>query len=127
MARATRLVTGDTLTEPIRTWIEARASLRDNGDGTARLAPYPWRFVAGVIRCHWCASMYVAATGNLAYLTWTHAAPPWQWEMGTRFFLYPVMTLASSWLIATAADWLDSPPPVKPLHVTLHDTRTDQQ
>lgn len=122
-ARLTRLATGDTLTEPLRTFLDTRAQLRPNDDGTARLAPAPWRFLAAVLRCHWCSSIWISAGTSTAYLAWATDTAPWHWTLTTWFFDL-LSLLAVSHAVATAADWLDSPPPVKP--VDLRITRDDR-
>ncbi|MGW7504411.1 DUF1360 domain-containing protein [Streptomyces albidoflavus] len=122
VARVTRLITADSLTEPLRDALVDRARLRPNGDGTARLAPLPWRWAAKLVTCHWCSSVWVAAVGSTAYLTWATGRSPLTWEP-SLWFLNLLSLLATSHMVATAADWLDSPPPVKPLHITLTDDR----
>jgi uncharacterized protein DUF1360 len=124
VARITRFVTADTLAEPARAWIQERARLRPNDDGTARLAPRPWRYSAKLVTCHWCFSVWAAAPLSTGYTAFATGQCPLHWSWAVHF-TNVLGWLATSHLVATAADWLDSPPPVKPLHVTL--TRDDRR
>ncbi|MFE7963396.1 DUF1360 domain-containing protein [Streptomyces cellulosae] len=123
-ARITRLITADTITQPLRDALSRRAQLRplNDGTGTARLAPLPWRWSAKLVACHWCASVWVGAATSTGYLAWATGQLPTTWPPST-WFLDLLGLLATSHLVATAADWLDSPPPVKPLHITMTDDR----
>lgn len=117
MARATRLVTGDTITQPLRDWFDHHATPRE---GATRPAPWIWRKAALIVNCHWCASIYVGLAGTNAYLSWAYGlmTPTWQ-----PVYYASIGILASSWLIATAADWLDSPAPEKQHAVRITDER----
>lgn len=117
MARATRLITGDAITQPLRDWFDRRALPRE---GATRPSPWIWRKLSLIINCHWCASIYVGLAGTNTYLAWIYGliTPTWQ-----PVYYGSIGILASSWLIATAADWLDSAAPEKQLAVRLTDER----
>lgn len=129
-ARITRLVTEDSITQFVRDWINNKAALRISDDDTrADLAPWPWRKLAQIVSCHWCASVYVGLVASTTYLTWATGTPSFVIDDGRFTFGWDAATwavwlpaaLASSWAVATAADWLDSPPPHR--HHTVRLTR----
>lgn len=129
ICRVTRLITEDTITKPIRDWVEMkaapRASTRPVGRSagnpagrpagqevfaTARPAPRAWRYLDKLLNCPWCSGFWVSALIGLAYFkcwlgVWPHDA--------VTIFSYAVAVLASSWVSAILADWLDAEPPPK--------------
>lgn len=71
VARVTRLITTDKLTEPPRNAVVTRL-LREREDGT----PSPLRTeLAYLVVCDWCASMYVGAAAAGAYWAWGETIP----------------------------------------------------
>ncbi|OIV35262.1 hypothetical protein BIV57_22515 [Mangrovactinospora gilvigrisea] len=90
--RLTRLITDDTLLQPLRDW-------------GARTADW----LGTLLECAWCAGLWIAAgLTALAYLvgetTWYRAA---------------CIALGISWLYGIASQWLDSPPPSRQQEITL--------
>lgn len=83
-ARATRLVTTDTLTASLRARLEQR-------DGPIA------RFLKALTSCPWCFSIWAAAA-LFAYLAHFSGSPWW---------VYPLNVLAASQLAALIAVWLD--------------------
>ncbi|ONK13150.1 DUF1360 domain-containing protein [Streptomyces sp. MP131-18] len=109
IARLTRLVVEDTITAPLRAVVELRG-VKSSG----------WRWVSELIRCQWCASIWIAAGAAAAHYWWHDAA----------LFVYAAGALTASHLVALGASWLDAPPPVKQheiapvqLVLTLRDQR----
>ena len=84
VCRVNRLVVGDTITAPIRTWLDKGTSA-------------PIRFAAAAAVCRWCAGIYVAA----AVVAYAHAYAGWSWQ------LYPLTFLAAAWLAPVLAQWLE--------------------
>lgn len=82
VARLTRLVTADSITDPIRGWTEA--TVKRVG---SRLL---WRYVDDLITCPWCVSMWIGVLGGLIVL------PHWR-----HWFVFGSMVgLTASWLAA---------------------------
>jgi hypothetical protein len=130
IARITRLFNEDTITAPLRTWLDKKAedhwyaadeSKPDQLTHATR-APRHWRYAAKLIHCPWCLGFWVSALVLLGYFTlwldtWPTASP-------TAAFTYLAATFAASQATGLAAEWLDSPPPMKqvqlmPTHVTV--------
>jgi hypothetical protein len=128
-ARITRLITEDTITQPLRDWIDMKAQPRHarppgraggraprqiygetpDGPGPLRPAPRFWRYAAKLVTCPWCSGFWVSAALTLAYYRcWLGLWPTHSLATG---FTYTVAVFAMSWVTAIAADWLDSPPP----------------
>lgn len=110
--RLSRLVVEDSITQPVRTWLESRA----HQPGHTRPLT---AFLAAVTDCVWCTSVWVAF-GVLA--------PVYAFQ-GYPWWTYPLAALTVSWLTGIAHSWLDSPPPARHLHhhvadpVTVQDVR----
>jgi len=131
-ARITRLFTEDTITRPLRDYLTAKADDRwdapdESPPGSSPhliTAPRAWRWLAKLIRCPWCLGFWVSALLVGAYFLTMLDTPPW--HSPTAAFAYLVATFATSQAVGLAADWLDSPPPVRtlqllPTHVTVRD------
>lgn len=112
ICRITRLVTEDTITKPIRDWVEHKATPNPAALPPGRAAHRPpsrlWHYADKLLSCPWCSGFWISAAVTLAYFRcwlgiWPHTL--------TTAFLYAVAVLASSWASAVLADWLDSPPP----------------
>lgn len=130
IARVTRLFNEDSITQPLRTYLDAKAADRwyaadeSHPDQLthALRAPAAWRWTAKLIHCPWCLGFWVSALVIGGYF---HCVlQSWPWETGTVAFSYAVAVLASSQVTGLAAEWLDSPPPIQqvqllPTHVTL--------
>lgn len=129
-ARVTRLVTEDTLTQPLRDYLERKAADRwyaadeSNPDHLTHTttAPLPWRWAAKLTQCAWCSGFWISAAFVLGYFTLILDA--WPWTTETHAFTYVTAVLASSQVVGLAADWFDSPPPIRhvqlmPAHVTV--------
>lgn len=135
IARVTRLFNEDSLTQPLRDYLDNKAADRwYAADETkpdqlthALTAPRTWRYLAKLIRCPWCLGFWVSLLVVGAYF---HCVlESWPWETGTVFFSYTVAVLACSQVTGLAAEWLDSPPPIQqvqllPTHVTLRKDPT---
>lgn len=133
-ARITRLFNEDTITQPLRAYLENKAADRwyaadESQPGKlthALTAPRAWRYLAKLVRCPWCLGFWVSAVLVGAYfLLLLDRCPA---SDGAHFFAYLVATFATSQIVGLAADWLDSPPPIRqvqlmPAHVTV---RKDQ-
>lgn len=130
IARITRLLTDDTLTQPLRDYLDTQAADRwyaaDESHPTvlthALTAPRRWRYLAKLTHCPWCAGFWVAAALVLGFFrAWWGL---WPWHCLPLTFAYLVAVLAASQAVGLAAEWLDSPPPVKqvqmlPAHLTV--------
>lgn len=128
--RITRLFNEDTITEPLRTWLDKKAqdkwyaadeSQPDQLTHATR-APRHWRYAAKLIRCPWCLGFWVSALLYLGYFVLL--LDTWPTQSITAAFAYTVTAFAASQATGLAAEWLDSPPPMKqvqlmPTHVTL--------
>lgn len=82
--RVNRLVVKDSITQPIRTWAEKQTRA-------------PARYLAELITCVWCTSMWTAAT----LTTYTHHIMQWNWH------LLPLTILAVAWLAPILTQWLE--------------------
>jgi hypothetical protein len=82
VVRATRLVTTDDLTEPMRRWLGRRfppyRRTLTYKDGEAASHVTVPSFVVRLSSCDWCVSVYLAAVAALVG-KWTHMVPTWQW------------------------------------------------
>ena len=107
VARVTRLITDDSITAPLRDFLDRAATLRASEDGQAQAAPLFWRAASTWVHCAWCVSLWVATAAAVTHWQWADTVP----------FLYITGVLTASHLVALGADWLDSPPP--PRVVTL--------
>lgn len=129
-ARLTRLFNDDSLTQPLRTYLDSKAADRwyaaDETHPTqlthAFTAPLPWRWADKLVRCPWCLGFWLSALLIGGYFH--YALESWPWETGTLLFAYAVAVLACSQVVGLAAEWLDSPPPIQqvqllPTHLTL--------
>lgn len=83
--RLTRLITRDTITRPLRTWVVNRYG--------------PETLPDEFIRCPWCVGFWISAV--VAALALTPAVA----ESG--LFLFATATLTLSYLVGLAANWLD--------------------
>lgn len=130
IARVTRLFNEDSLTQPLRTYLENKAADRwyaaDESKPDqlthATTAPLAWRWADKLIHCPWCLGFWVAAA--LGFLYFWLLLDTWPWANGVSGFAYAVTTLGASQLIGLSAEWLDSPPPIQqvqllPTHLTL--------
>jgi hypothetical protein len=95
IARVTRFVVDDTLFQPVRAAVDKRA-----GRGF-----YAW--LADLISCSWCTSIWVSAGAAVAHWAWSGTVP----------YVYVVAALTASHAVSLAASWLDSPP--LPKHIVL--------
>lgn len=134
IARITRLFNDDSLTQPLRTWLDAKAADRwyaadeTHPDQLTHALPAPriWRYLAKLVRCPWCLGFWVSAAVVLGfYLLLLDTAP---WSDRAYAFTYAVAVLACSHVVGLAAEWLDSPPPVRqvqllPAHVTVRQDK----
>ena len=64
--RLTRLVVDDTITQPIRTAIEIRATVKLRNAASTWLEvdqerPWFWRKMYALTSCHWCVSIWMGA------------------------------------------------------------------
>lgn len=130
IARVTRLFNEDSITQPLRDYLENKAADRwyaaDESQPQnlthATTAPLAWRWAAKLIRCPWCLGFWVSAA---VMLGWFHfVLESWPWETGTVAFSYALTVLAASQLVGLSAEWLDSPPPIQqvqllPTHLTV--------
>jgi hypothetical protein len=86
VARLTRLITADVLTQPVRAWIVAR-----------RLDGHPERDetdpIVYLVHCRWCASIWVSFPVAAAVY----------WGRGHWFVLVPLIALAASHVTALLA------------------------
>ena len=73
VARVTRLVTTDVLTETPRVWLTLRLE--------------SWPRIQYLIHCDWCASVYTGAAGAVAYAAWGE----------TLWFMAVVLALSASY------------------------------
>ena len=64
VARVTRLITRDVITDPVRTPVVRRLVAR-NADSK----------IAYLIMCDWCASMYIGAAAAGAWYAWGETMP----------------------------------------------------
>lgn len=81
-ARLTRLVTEDTITRPIRRWIEKRM-LRAGMRGW-------WNWLDDLVNCPWCVSIWVSfPTAFIAV-----------WHASNRVVVAGMLALTASWLAA---------------------------
>lgn len=130
IARITRLFNEDSITQPLREYLERKADDRwyaaDETKPTqlthATTAPLLWRWAAKLVRCPWCLGFWVSALVIGGYFRLVLES--WPWETGTVAFSYAVAVLASSQVVGLAAEWLDSPPPIQqvqllPTHLTV--------
>lgn len=77
-ARLTRLVTADSITDPARDWIEAKAK--------AKLGKGAWAKFDDLVSCPWCVSVWVGfATSFIVLWSWTN-----------RFVLASMIALTAS-------------------------------
>lgn len=83
VARVTRLITTDVLTEPLRNWTVRRLLKRD-----------PEHMLAYLLVCDWCASVYVGGAAAGAWYAWGETMP----------FMAITLALAASY----ATGWLAS-------------------
>jgi len=77
VGRFTRLINGDTITEPIRDWVKARcarALYNERHHPTRGLLGFfrrryrnGWMWLTGLISCPWCVSVWVSVP--IAYVT----------------------------------------------------------
>jgi hypothetical protein len=81
-ARLTRLVTADTITDPLREWVAAKAK--------QKLSRAVWHKIDDLLVCPWCVSIWVGVPS--AYIGLAH------WER--YFVLGGMIALTASWLIA---------------------------
>lgn len=79
LARATRLINADTITDPIRIWVARRWG--ENGTASYFLA------------CPWCVSMWLGLA----------AAPFAVWLTGLTWWCWPLLALAASYLVGMTA------------------------
>lgn len=84
VARITGLITADEITRPIREAVFRRL----NGERTSH------QMIVTLIRCQWCASIYVAAVA--APVAWWHGTNPW--------VLIPALALAFSFVAGALSD-----------------------
>lgn len=130
IARVTRLFNEDSITQPLRDYLDGKAADRwyaaDETRPTelthATTAPLLWRWAAKLVRCPWCLGFWVSVVIIGGYFRLVLES--WPWETGTVAFSYGVTVLACSQLVGYAAEWLDAPPPIQqvqllPTHVTL--------
>ena len=91
--RLTRLITEDTITQPLRDW---SAQIND--------------WLGKLLDCGWCSGVWIAA--GLVPLAWFEGDTTW----------YQIIALAGSisWLYGIAHQWLDEPPPDRTVHLTHH-------
>ncbi|MFE2934853.1 DUF1360 domain-containing protein [Streptomyces sp. NPDC059278] len=115
ICRITRFVTEDTLTKPIRDWVEHKAaqaplSARPPGRAGGKPGGRFWHYADKLLNCPWCSGFWISAAVTLAYFRcWLGAWP----DTPHTLFAYAVAAPAASWVSAILSDWLDSPPPVK--------------
>jgi hypothetical protein len=130
VARVTRLFNEDSLTQPLRTYLDRKAEDRwyaaDESHPTVMThavpAPLLWRWAAKLVRCPWCLGFWIAAAFVGAYFRLLLGT--WPWHTGAHAFGYLVAVFATSQIVGLAAEWLDSPPPIRqvqllPAHVTV--------
>lgn len=132
-ARVTRLFNEDSITQPLRTWLEAKAADRwytadeSQPDQLTHALPAPlaWRWAAKLIRCPWCLGFWVSLLAALGYFTLL--LDVWPWHSGAHAFTFLAATFASSQGIGLAAEWLDSPPPIRQVQLlpSHHTVRKD--
>lgn len=127
-ARLTRLVTTDTITRPLRTWLDRKASPKflpretdpDTGEDVGfKTVPAPagWKWASELVGCPWCIGLWLSFGMTLAL-----------WQLGCYdAYTYVVYALSVSHAVALADAWFDSPPPVRQirlepaaLDVTVH-------
>lgn len=80
VARITRFITADSLTDPPRAWINARAK--------AKLGRRVWRYLDDLVNCPWCVSIWVGLATSYIVL--------WNWS--NRFILASMIALTASWI-----------------------------
>lgn len=95
IARVTRFVVDDVLFQPVRAAVDKRAGRRLFG------------WLADLMSCSWCTSIWVSAAAAVAHWAWHDTVP----------YVYLVAALTASHVVSLAASWLDSPPP--PKHIVL--------
>lgn len=84
VARVTRLITMDRLSEPFRVWL-----IRRNGGDDSAMVPY-------LFQCPWCMSMWVGLA----------SAPLLLWIAGYTMWLAPLFGFAASWFTGiSAVNW----------------------
>lgn len=116
VARFTRLITKDSLTEPFRNYVEARAEKAWHGDGHGapglKRGGRPWRlstwwrakyhgfwpWLDDLIHCPWCTSVHVSVAVAFV-VVW-----------------YPTNRFVIAGLLATTASWVAS-------NVQMHSER----
>lgn len=82
--RLNRLIVRDTITAPLRSWLER---------GTTLFA----RFASAATLCRWCTGVYTAA----ATTAYAHYYAGWSWQ------LFPLTLLATAWIAPVIAQWLE--------------------
>jgi hypothetical protein len=90
--RLTRLVTDDTIAQPLREW----------GRRTS-----DWLGI--FLECAWCCGLWIAA--GLTALAYSFGESTW--------YRAGCIALGISWLYGIASQWLDAPPPTRRQEITL--------
>jgi len=94
-ARLTRLVTADTIFDPVRAWIKAKVK--------ANTSTRVWHKVDDLLVCPWCVSVYTGA--GTAYVAWFHADRGW--------IIAGMAALTASWLTGNVQVREPDPLPAK--------------
>jgi hypothetical protein len=114
IARITRFIVDDLLFQPVRTAVDKHRQ-HHKKPGARRV----YAFLADLMGCSWCTSIWVSAAAAVAH---------WLWHDLTAF-LYVTGALTASHVVALAASWLDAPPPprqhelISPIPIILSDKR----
>ena len=82
VARLTRLVTKDSITDPARKWIEAKM-VKAGQRGL-------WNKIDELVNCPWCVSIWVGVPSGVIMI----------WHSSNRFVIAGALGLTASWLAA---------------------------
>lgn len=94
VARVTRLINADTITDPLRVAIERRARDSDRSDRERGR----WATLSYFVGCPWCVGMWLALL-----TTWFPI-----WLTGLSWWLYPLIAFATSHLVGVCARFADT-------------------
>lgn len=81
IARLTRLVTGDSITQPARAWINRHAK---------RANRRAWTWFDDLINCPWCVSIWISVP-TAVIVMWNHS---------NRLVFAALVALSASWIAA---------------------------
>lgn len=117
-ARLTRLITADTITQPLRTLFARRADqahldaleakrTKNNpqAERVKRLEKRTdrRRIAVEFINCDWCVGFWICVLAFAALFAYLVGAWPWDYT-AREWFLYAASALTGSWLVGTLAE-----------------------